>query len=220
MKKILMVAVITGIIIPGSLSFAQQSGGLSYTVDAQQLDLSTAISFEKRPVRGDKDEINDDVFSRQFIVKVDYGLLDWWELSIRAGLADLSLDEKHFNGSLQFLYGGGTTFRLYQNEELAFKICFDANIEVLSTHESGVKVDALESQGAFLLSRKYDNFIPYGGIQGSYLDLDADTFKAQSSSHVGLLVGADYFINPYVRFHMEIHIFDQESINAGVGYSF
>ena len=126
----------------------------------------------------------------------------------------------------RFLYGGGFTLRLYHNPELGFTIGLNGNIETFSTHDSGTDAQIIETQGSLILSRKYENFIPYGGLQGSYLDLDADgdtpveNYSANSSDSIGALVGSDYFVNPYVHFNFEIHIFDQESVYLGVGYTF
>ncbi len=83
-------------------------------------------------------------------------------------------------------------------------------------------VTDLEYSGAVYAAFKNLNTVTYGGIEASNVDLRFTNpgVSYVSKYNIGGIFGIDQFITPYVFFNFEIHVFDVDSIEGNVAYTF
>lgn len=199
-----------------SAADASQVGGLASNVGVAGLSLSGGISYITKDVEGGGQK--NEMTARAFIVKGDYGILPNLDLIVKLGFADLKVGS--FEGRMDGLYGAGLKFKLFKDPADRVNVYIDAEVSKFSSSITGAKVDVRDYQAAFIISNKAGNITPYGGLKVSETELDNGTTKSTASKHVGLVGGADYFVNPNVFFNGEVNIFDQQAVFVGVGYKF
>lgn len=201
-----------------SQAVAGYFGGLSSNLGGQMLTVTADVGYKERDV-----ELNggrDDFTSRSFIIKTTYGLADGLDIFFNVGFADIQ-DINNFTGALGTLYGGGFKFLLFGRSGEDTNVSITGNIETFKSQDSGTEAEFLDYSVAAVVSNKSGNFIPFGGITYSDAEIEFEGGpEYEADKHVGLLGGADYFVNPNVYFTGEFHIFDENAVYLGVGYNF
>lgn len=206
------------ILVAGSVSTAEsgQIGGLVNSVGQGGLSLSGGISYITKDLE-DAGQ-NKEMTARAFVVKGDYGLIPNLDLFVKLGFADLKYGS--FEGRMDALFGAGLKFKLFKDPEDKVNVYVDAEISKFSSSDSTRRADVKDYQMSFIVSNRAGNITPYGGVKVSETEVDVDSTKSKASKHVGIIGGADYFVNPNVFFNGEVNIFDQQAIHIGVGYKF
>ncbi|UCD84565.1 MAG: hypothetical protein JSU92_15060 [Deltaproteobacteria bacterium] len=216
MRKGILIAALFSLFLP-SFTFAGNIGGLSSSVGGQRLNFGLNIGYLLRDTE-DGESREREISSRQLLLKVNYGILDFLDLYGELGVADLQIEDRDFESTLSTIYGGGVKFSLLPSTS-DFKFLFDAQILAFSGEDGGIEADFLEYQGAAILCFQSNNFATYAGVKVSQVEVDCEPQgKLEAKKPVGIFLGIDYFVNPKVFFAGEMHNFDQDAVYLGVGY--
>jgi hypothetical protein len=199
-------------------AYSGQVGSLSTNVGEGRLSLSAGLSYINKDIERDGRE--DEMTSRQLVVKGSYGLHPNLDLYVKLGFADLEVDDYDFEGRLDALYGVGLRVKIFQDPENKVNVLMDGEVTQFSSDDNDVEADVLDYHLAFIVTNRAGNIIPYGGIRFSETEVDFDRTKYTADKNIGILGGVDYFVNPNVFFNGEVNIFDEEAIYVGVGYKF
>lgn len=214
MKRYILALVF--VVLSLSAADAGQIGGLAGNVGEAGLSLSGGVSYITKDI--EKGDVKKEMTARALVVKGEYGLLPNLDIIVKLGFADLKVES--FEGRLDALYGAGLKFKLFKDTADKVNVYIDAEVSKFSSSDSGVRADVRDYQVAFIVSNRAGNVTPYGGVKVSDTEVDDGSTKFTASKQVGIVGGADYFVNPNVFFNGEVNIFDEQAVHVGVGYKF
>jgi hypothetical protein len=194
------------------MSVGQRSGDFS---------LDFGIGYKMRRVSSSS-SADADMSSKGFSLVARYNIISSLSIYIDGGFDDIWLSNPDFKGYLGGSYGGGVRLSLPDPHRSRFTINIDADIN--NTHSgNGVRnVNDFEYTGAVYAAFKNLNTITYGGIETSNADLSFTNPNISYSSkyNIGGIFGIDQFVVPYLFFNFEVHVFDVQSIEGSIGYTF
>ena len=196
----------------GSLAVGQKSGDLS---------LDFGINFEMINISPNKQRLPDtNMTSKGFTALLRYSPVS--ELSIFAdgGFSDIWLSNPSFKGYMGGAFGGGVRLSLPDPHRSRFTVNISADVYNIQSGNSNQTAQYFEYEGAILGAVKNANTILYGGLNGSNVSLSFPGITYNSTYNVGAVFGMDQFINPYLFFNFEAHIFDKQSIEGSIAYTF
>lgn len=222
--KLRLVLPVAAVLLAGA-GHAAQTGGLASPLGPGGFAGSVALGYGERDVRNGRD---DEVAARRALVRGQFGVADGLDLYGTVGLGDLRFDRADFRGALGETFGAGVRLGLLHFPESAFRLVLDLQGEYLRTTDGSKRVRHQVYHVATYLvrevgaARRVAYFFPYGGVRVSYARYDANRGLGdyETDDFVGIFGGVDYFVNPHVFFSGELHLFDENSLYAGVGYRF
>jgi hypothetical protein len=228
MRRILAVSIATFIlqlliVLP---AFASPVGGLSYNIASQHFSFSVAagVGFGQRDVHViDDDSIQDELNSSQFLTRINIAPVKYIDFYGLIGAADMQLDDGDYKGSLAPIYGGGIRpmiFPLWLKSNLY--VSLDGQYLTTSTEDNDISSKLDQFQASVIFAYVLQSLAPYGGARYDYAKI---TFEGTNNDMKGDLeiaafVGCDYFVTPSVFFNVDLTIFSETRIFAGVGYKY
>lgn len=220
-KSLLFLSVIIASIAFPYKAMAVSIGTLSVGQKTGDIDLSFGIDFKMRRVAS-HDRDTADMTTKGFSAVLRYSIINQVSIFIDGGTADISLSGPDFKGYLGGSYGGGVRLSLLDPHRNRFTINLDLDVyRIQSGNGERSAVDS-EYTGALYAAFKNANTITYGGLEASNIDLSFSNpdHSYYSKYNIGGIIGMDQFITPYVFFNFEVHIFDEQSIEGSIGYTF
>lgn len=201
---------------------AGQLGSQASTVGVGGLSASAGINYSSKDmsIGGTKKEMT----TRQLVFTGDYGLHSNLDIYVKLGLADMEISG--FRGRLDALYGVGAKFKLFKDPEDKLNVTINGGVTRFSSGDSSMDATVTDYVGALVVSNRAGNITPYGGLKVCETEAELKPTGGGSSSKysadkkLGLLAGADYFVNPNVFFNGEVNLFDQQAIYVGAGFKF
>ena len=202
---------------------SQPMGGLAAPLGGGGVSVSAALGYAERDVENGRD---DELKSRKALLRAAVGLLDGLDLHATFGFGDAELGDGGFEGRLGETFGAGVRWGLLNFAESSTKVVLGLQ-GAYSRSEDGEKTlrgqtyefaaYAVHEVGAV---GRVGYFYPFAGLRASYARYagSGGAVDVDSSDWLGLLAGADYFVNPQVFFSGELHLFDETAIYLTVGY--
>ncbi len=203
-------------------------GGPSYNIWHRPLGfaVSGGVGFGQRDVHViDNEDIQDEVNASNFLVKLDLAPANFIDIYGLIGAADLQLDDGDYKGILGFAYGGGirpAVFPSFWNVKSNFHILLDGQYLTWSTMDDDVGSTLHQGQAALIMAYVIRGLAPYGGFKYDYvlIEFDGSDNDMRGDLDFGVFVGCDYFVTDEVFFNVELTIFSETRIFAGVGYKY
>ncbi len=195
----------------GTLSVGQKTG---------DVDLSFGVDYKMRRVANDNEDA--DMSTKGFTITGRYDIISSLSIFGDLGFADVSLSNPDFKGYMGFAYGGGVRLSLPDPHRSRFTVNIGADLYNVQSGNSVRLANDFEYAGTIYAAFKNANTITYGGFEASNVDL---SFTSPNQSYgskynVGAMFGMDQFITPYVFFNFEVHVFDEQSVEGSIGYTF
>lgn len=197
----------------GMLSVGQKTGDIG---------LGFGVDYKMRRVTGEGTEA--DMSTKGFSIVGRYNIVSSLCVFADAGFSDIWLSGpgSDFRGYMDVSYGGGMRLSLPDPHRSRFTVNIDADVYNVQSGNSTRSANDFEYAGALYAAFKNANTITYGGLEASNVHL---TFTGpgqdySSKYNVGVMIGMDQFITPYVFFNFEAHVFDEQSIEGSIGYTF
>ena len=220
-----IIFIILSLFISNSL-FAFPSGPVGTPIESLRLSGSIGIGYVNRELEN-KSGMADRISSLQLYFSGGVGITDNLDLIVFAGFADAKKKLGNFQGTMSPIYGGGIRFTpILQDPSLVSVILeidgtYFEQEGISSTNPS--KLFWGELEGKIGISHNFENYWSlFGGIKYSYegIKLSTESSKVKSAYPVGIYIGVDYFVTPYVFFEVEMHNFDQDALFMSVGGKF
>ncbi|MDP8254380.1 MAG: hypothetical protein P9M14_01390 [Candidatus Alcyoniella australis] len=207
-----------------STAWATTIGGLGYNVGTLNISADVGVGIFQRDIYFLKDDSmrNEETTSR-LAAKISFGpwrIIDFYALG---GAGDLSITGTTFRAALGPYYGGGLRLQVFPWNEGEFRVALDGNVTGMHVEDEGVRGDWWEYQAALIISKTWQNFTPFGGVKYSDSGVHfkpGGSNNVRSDQNVGVFLGVDYFITPFVFFNGEIHVFAETAAFVGVGYRY
>lgn len=196
----------------GAVSVRQKTGDVS---------LGFGIDYTMRRVTSSNSG-DADMSSKGFSILARYNIVSSLSIYADGGFSDIWLSDPNFKGYLGGSYGGGLRLSLPDPQRSRFTININADIHNTQSGNSVRSVNNFEYSGAVFAAFKNLNTVTYGGLQASNVDLSFTNPNISYSSkyNLGGIFGLDQYITPYVFFNFEVHVFDVQSVEGSVGYTF
>ncbi|MCL4557659.1 MAG: hypothetical protein M1491_03370 [Deltaproteobacteria bacterium] len=198
----------------GNFSVGQKAGDVS---------LGFGIDYTMRRVTSSNSGAADaDMSSKGFSMVARYNIVSSLGIFVYGGFSDIWLSNPDFRGYLGGSYGGGVRLSLPDPHRSRFTINFDADVGNTQSGNGTRGTSDFEYRGAVYAAFKNANTITYGGLEGSNVDLSFTSPNVDyiSRYNIGGVFGLDQFITPYVFFNFEVHVFDEQSLEGSIGYTF
>ncbi len=202
-------------------AFAGSSGNPVLNPMARGFTLSLELGYLNRDMEygGQKDDLS----SYFMALKGTYGITSRIAVFGRLGMSDLRLDRQGFNGSLEPVFGAGLMFTLFRaKSDPSINIVFSASFDRLQSSEGATDLDANAYGASVIATKGVKDFLLYGGLRLSGVDLSGDRKVPgmDSDDPFGFVAGVDYGISERVYLMAEAHLFDQYAMNLGIGFTF
>ncbi|MCL4468266.1 MAG: hypothetical protein M1591_04965, partial [Deltaproteobacteria bacterium] len=196
----------------GAMSVGQKNGDVS---------LGFGIDYTMRRVTSSNSG-DADLSSKGFSILARYNIVSSLSIYADGGFSDIWLSDPNFKGYLGGSYGGGVRLSLPDPHRSRFTININADIHNTQSGNGMRSVNNFEYTGTVFAAFKNLNTVTYGGLQASNVDLSFTNPNISYSSkyNLGGIFGLDQFITPYVFFNFEVHVFDVQSVEGSVGYTF
>ncbi len=196
----------------GTVSVGQKSGDFS---------LEFGIGYKMRRVSA-SGSADADMSSKGFSLIARYNIISSLSIYADGGFDDVWLSNPDFKGYLGGSYGGGVRLSLPDPHRSRFTINIVADLNNTGSGNGVRNVNDFEYTGAVYAAFKNLNTITYGGIETSNVDLSFTNpnISYTSKYNIGGIFGLDQFITPYVFFNFEVHVFDVQSVEGSIGYTF
>jgi len=217
--------IILSIIFSSSL-FAFPSGPVATPIETLRLSGSVGIGYVNRELES-QNGMADRISSLQLYFSGGIGITDYLDLVVFAGFADARKKLGNFKGTMSPIYGGGIRFSpILQDPSIVSVI-----LEVDGTYFEQEGINSSnpatlywgEIEGKVGISHDFENYWSlFGGVKYSYemIKLSSESDRVKSAIPVGIYIGVDYFVTPYVFFEIEMHNFDQDALFMSVGGKF
>lgn len=184
--------------------FSFSAGGLSYVDKEKKLDMGVNFGLTRRELDGKRDMFSFRLFPEVMIHIKNLGL----KLAFCAG-------DYHEGGKdypLGVGGGGGFHLSLLPQDSVA-------NITLFTGfyYWRPSRLNLFEISAGGMLVFKAGHSKVYAGVKYS------EFFKGKEPETlvpVGVVIGIDYFLNPYFFLTAEMHNFDQDAVYMGAGYNF
>ena len=225
MRRIaVLVAIFIGALMTAPAAQANTIGGLGYNVGFLKVSANIGVGILQRDIYFKKDDsIRNESTTSRLAAKVSFGAWKIIDVYALGGAGDLAITGTTFRSPLGPYYGGGVRFQVYPWNEGEFRVALDGNATGMRVEDEGIKGDWWEYQAALIVSKTWQNLTPFGGVKYSDSGVHFEpggTNNLRSDQNVGVFLGIDYFITPYVFFNGEIHIFAETAAFVGVGYCY
>ncbi|MGB9736251.1 MAG: hypothetical protein ACP5JP_08775 [bacterium] len=196
----------------GSMSVGQKTGDFS---------LGFGVDYRMRRVTS-SDNPDTDMSSKGFSIVARYNIVSFLSIYLDGGFDDIWLATPDFKGYLGGSYGGGVRFSLPDPHRSRFTINIAGDFNNTQSGNGIRDARDFEYTGALYVAFKNLNTITYGGIEASNIDLSFTNPNVNYSSryNIGAVFGLDQVIIPSLFFNFEIHVFDVQSVEGGIGYTF
>ena len=196
----------------GATSVGQKTGDVS---------LGFGIDYTMRRVTS-SDSMDADMSSKGFSILARYNIVSQLSIYADGGFSDIWLSDPNFKGYLGGSYGGGFRLSLPDPHRSRFTININADIHNTQSGNGVRSVNNFEYSGAVFAAFKNLNTVTYGGLQVSNVNLSFTNpnISYTSKYNLGGIFGLDQFVTPYVFFNFEVHVFDVQSVEGSVGYTF
>jgi hypothetical protein len=220
MKKKLFLLIIVAVLYLPHRAMAVSRGTLSVGQKTGDVSLGFGVDYKMRRVS--YDGYDADMSTKGFSAVARYSIISSLTVFADAGFADISLSNPNFQGYMGFSYGGGVRLSVPDPHRSRYTINFDADIYNVQSGNSVRNANDFEYSGAIYAAFKNANTITYGGLEASNVDLSftSPNHDYHSKYNVGALFGMDEFVTPLLFFNFEVHVFDEQSIEGSMGYTF
>ena len=201
-------------------------GGLSYNIarDYFTFSVSGGVSFGQRDVHlDDNDDVQDELNSSRFIAKIDIAPVKYVDFYMITGAADLQLDDGDFKGFLSPMLGAGLRPNLFPLVwESNLFVSADLQYLTYNTADGDTSAKLQEFQAGIIVSYVLRGLAPYGGLKydEAYVQFEGNENDMSGDIDFAVFVGCDYFVTPNVFFNVDLNIFSETRIYAGVGYKY
>lgn len=204
-----------------SNTFAVPIGTLSVGQKTGDFSLGFGIDYNMRRVTS-SNMPDTDMSSKGFSIVARYNIVSFLSIYLDGGFDDIWLANPNFKGYLGGCYGGGVRLSLPDPHRTRFTINIAADFNNKQSGNGIRDARDFEYTGALYIAYKNLNTITYGGIEASNVDLSFTNPNVNYSSkyNIGGVFGLDQVIIPSLFFNFEIHVFDVQSIEGGIGYTF
>lgn len=220
MKKKLFLLVTIAVLYLPHPAMAVSTGALSVGQKTGDISLGFGIDYKMRRV--DYEGYDTDMATKGFSAVARYSIISSLTVFADAGFADVSLSNPNFQGYMGFSYGGGIRLSVPDPHRSRYTINFDADVYNVQSGNSVRNANDFEYSGAIYAAFKNANTITYGGLEASNIDLSftSPNQDYHSRYNVGVMFGMDEFITPFLFFNFEMHVFDEQSVEGSIGYTF
>lgn len=233
MRRILKVSVVFCIL---TLTFpvivgANPVGGLSYNIAREQLSfsLSAGVGFGQRDMHViEDDKVQDELNSSMFLTKINVAPVRYVDFYGLVGAGDIQLDDGNrsvgeYKGTLNTLYGFGIRpmlFPLVWKSDLF--ISLDAQYLTMMSEDNNITAHFHEAQASLIVAYVLHSLAPYGGVKYDWakVQFEGSENDMQGDIEFAIFVGCDYFVTPNIFFNVDLTIFSETRIYAGVGYKY
>lgn len=224
---IVATCILAFMMIPGA--FAGPVGAPAYNIWHRPIGFSASagVGFGQRDIHVAKQEnIRDELNSSLFITKINLAPANFVELYGLVGAADIQLDDGDYKGSLVPAFGGGirpALFPSFWKVESNFHLTLDGQYMTFTTEDNDIKATMHEGQAAIILAYVMrERIAPYGGLKYDYAYVEVEGAENDLKGDVdfAVFVGCDYFVTAEVFFNVELNIFSETRVFAGVGYKY
>ena len=189
--------------------------------------VSAGVGFGQRDIHLiDDEDIQDELNSSVFLTKLNLAPFNFLEIYGLIGAADIQLDDGDYKGVLSLAWGGGLrteVFPAYWNVDTDFHIALDGQYYTVSTEDNNIASTFQEAQGALILSYAFARGVaPYGGLKYDYalLKFEGGDNDMRGDLDFAVFVGCDYGVTDEIFFNVDLTIFSETRIFAGVGYKY
>jgi hypothetical protein len=208
-------------------ALAASSGNPVLNPMAREFTLSVEMGYLNRDMdpeterKGDRSD-SDELSSYGMSVRGTYGVTPRLAVFGRIGMSDLRLDRFDVSGSLEPSYGGGLMLALYRAErDPSINLVLSAAFDRFESGEGDIDLSANQYTGSLIMTKGVEDLLLYGGVRLSSLDLSGDPVPDMDASDTfGILAGVDYGLSERVYLAVELHIFDEYAVVAGLGFNF
>lgn len=215
-------------LLPSVAALAGPVGGPSFNIWHRPIAFSVSggVGFGQRDVHNmENDDIQDEVNASNFLVKVDIAPANFIDIYGLIGAADLQLDDGDYKGILGLAYGGGirpALFPSFWNVESNFHILLDGQYLTWSTWDEDIESTLHQAQASLILAYVMRGIAPYGGFKYDYVlvKFGGSNDDMRGDLDFGVFVGCDYYVTDEVFFNVELTIFSETRVFAGVGYKY
>lgn len=219
-RVVLAFAIIAILCLPHS-AIAVSIGTMSVGQKSEDFSLGFGVNYRMRRVTS-ADSADTDMSSKGFSIQARYNIISPLSIYIEGGFNDIWLSHPDFKGYLGGSYGGGIRLSLPDPHRSRFTINISADLNNTQSGNGVRDAKDFEYSGALFVAFKNLNTITYGGIQASNVDLSFTNpnINYESKYNIGGVFGLDQIIIPSLFFNFEVHVFDVQSIEGGIGYTF
>jgi hypothetical protein len=221
MRKIVWMFAIVAVLCLPHPAMAVSIGTMSVGQKTGDFSLGFGIDYKMRRVTSSSSP-DADMSSKGFSIQARYNIISSLSIYIDGGFNDIWLSNPDFKGYLGGSYGGGIRLSLPDPHRSKFTINIAADLNNTQSGNGIRNAKDFEYSGALFVAFKNLNTITYGGIQASNVDLSFTNpnVSYDSKYNIGAIFGLDQIIVPGLFFNFEVHVFDVQSIEGGIGYTF
>ncbi len=187
----------------------------------REFTLSLEMGYLNRDMeyKGEKDDLS----SYSMALKGTYGITSRFAVFGRLGMSDLRLDNLGFSGALEPSFGAGLMVALFRAQsDPSVNIVLSAAYDRLQSSEGSTDLSANGYGGSVIATKGVEDFLLYGGLRFSGVDLSGDRKVPgmDSDDPFGFVAGVDYGISERIYLMAEAHLFDQYALSGGIGFNF
>ncbi len=218
---VVLVTLALAVLCLPSLTYATPIGMMSVGQKTGDFSLGFGFGYRMRRIISSSSP-DTDLSSKGFSIIARYNIISQLSIYADGGFDDIWIDTPDFKGYLGGAYGGGFRLSLPDPHRSRFTVNINADVHNTQSGNGIRNATDFEYGGAVYAAFKNLNTITYGGIEASNVNLSFTNPNVTYTSkyNIGGIFGIDQFITPYVYFNFEIHVFDEESIEGNVAYTF
>ena len=163
-----------------------------------------------------------------FLSKINFSPAKFFEIYGLIGASDLQLDDGDYKGHLAATWGGGIRPMIFPSffkvsEDNKLFIALDGQYLTMSTEDEKISATLHEAQASLIVAYVMkEQIAPYGGGKYDYVIAKFEGSKndLRGDLDFAVFVGCDYLVTREVFFNVELSIFSETRIFAGVGYKY
>lgn len=194
-------------------------GALARPMEQGHGSLAASVGYLQRDI--ERVGVTSELRSRQGLLLGSYAIWDFLSVTGIVGLTDYDTSESIIETTLNGAYGFGVKGLLIRNMRSQIEIAVDGKFIYQNANDDAIDINLWEYQFALYAVYRAENILPYVALDFSRTDIGLDPGNdIVTQDAFGIVLGLDYFVNPSVFFHGEMHNFNQDAVFLGVGYRF